>query len=445
MYLIIPQAMENEMTETIDIMNVEQSTPINAGTAAMATMASTPGHSVEMTWEDAEQRNVKTLLNSGVRFKEHFLNLAEMKAVKTDEFKKDMSLGSKRNLLRGTAIEFNNDRFYPSERFWLSFCAKVGVGTNIFNLYDHDEVFDRVIDRNKISLSGNVRVIEDCKENKLLAISSPGKAVADWQSVLNLIDQKDGYDVKYHNGIITSIHSLQADLPVKIGNEDFCQRIAVNTPIDGYGLPSVYLALLRQVCSNGMIAMAKAFKTTVKMGKKRKNNHDDTVEFALERMFDSFSNDEGFDALIRRINAARSSRLSVREFYQISQILGSLRSRQAKEEKKLSDVSPELRKWSSLGGNLHVKYGLAHLKEMTDKQMSLLETDMTVYEAVNFITEVTSHRLHPRVTKDNTVAKRLHGWVGTAISRSYDLEGTLEPCETPDEFRPLYFGSPSLN
>ena len=38
------------------------------------------------------------------------------------------------------------------------------------------------------------------------------------------------------------------------------------------------------------------------------------AEFSLERMFDSFSNDEGFDALIRRLATARASMLSVREF-----------------------------------------------------------------------------------------------------------------------------------
>ena len=47
------------------------------------------------------------------------------------------------------------------------------------------------------------------------------------------------------------------------GGEDHKQRIAVHTPIDGYGSPAVYLALLRQVCSNGMVAMSKAFKTSL--------------------------------------------------------------------------------------------------------------------------------------------------------------------------------------
>ena len=404
---------------------------------------------MEVTTTQKQQNRVKDLLKLGIDFKEHYINLADMKAVKGDGYKKEMGAGSKRNL-RNTKIEFKGSQFSPSDRFWLSFCAIVGIAPSVLNLFDHDEVFDRVISQNKISANGNIRVIEDVKNKQLLAMTSPEKATAHWESVLELIDDKDGYDVNYNDGIISSMHSLRADLPVKVGGEDFRQRIAVHTPIDGYGMPSVYLALLRQVCSNGMIAMSKAFKTSIKVGKKRGKDQDDNVEFALERMFDSFSNDEGFDALIKRLDAARASKLSVREFYQVSEILSSLnyKSRRETSDKSdkasLLDISQELRSWHNLGGNLHSRYGLVHLKEMTEKQMSLLETDLTVYEAVNFITEVTSHRLNPMVSKDINTSNRLHGWVGTAIARPYDLEGTLTGSEVKGEFQDLYF-NPSLN
>jgi hypothetical protein len=383
---------------------------------------------------EMETHKVKDLLSSGVRFKEHYVHLNDLKARRTKDYKENRSAGNAKNLTRGTAIEIEGEAFYPSGRFWNSFCAKVGIGTNVFNLYDHSEVLNRVVERNKFSASGNVRIIEDCKNNELLAITDPTKPVVQWRSVLSLIDRKGGYDVRYNNGVITSMHSLANDLDVKVGSEDHKQRIAVHTPIDGYGSPAVYLALLRQVCSNGMVAMSKAFKTSINIGKKDTSTD---IEFSLERMFDAFSNDEGFDALIRRLDAARASMLSVREFEHAQRFLARLTP--PKDEDNPLRISQELRQFSNMAGNLHLKYGLSHLQQMTDKQMSLLETDMSVYEAINYLTEVTTHRLDPNNGTHNNINTGVQGWIGSLIAKPYDLENTIDPSDVKSEFRDLYF------
>lgn len=388
---------------------------------------------VEHKLDQMQQRRVPDLLKE-VDFKEHYVHLSDMVARPTDKYKNNQGRGSTKNLLN-TAIEFNGGTYFPSQRFWNSFCAKVGVGTNVFNLFTHDEVYNRVVRENKFSATGNVRILEDTKTNNLLAITDPAKPIINWQNLLNLINQKDGYDVAYNNGIVTSMHSLSTDLPVKVGGEDFNQRIAVHTPIDGYGSPSVYLALLRQVCANGMVAMSKAFKTTVNIGKKDSSSD---IEYSLERMFDSFSNDEGFDALIRRLDAARRAKLSVREFENAQRIIASIPCKDRKEDGDLK-ISPELRRFSNMAGSLHAKYGLSHLQQMTEKQMSLLETDMSIYEAINFITEVTTHRLNMSNSKHGNIAMKLNGWVGSLISRPFDLEGTIDEDKVKDEFQDLYF------
>ena len=384
--------------------------------------------------KEMETHKVEDLLESGVRFKEHYVHLNDLKARRTKDYKDNRSAGNSSNLCKGTAIEFDGGTYFPSQRFWNSFCSKVGMGTNIFNLFDHSEVLSRVVERNKFSNTGNVRIIEDCKNNELLAITDPTKPVVNWRSVLSLIERKGGYDVQYGNGIITSMHSLSSDLDVKVGGEDHKQRISVHTPIDGYGSPAVYLALLRQVCSNGMVAMSKAFKTSINIGKKDTSTD---IEFSLERMFDSFSNDEGFDALIRRLDAARASKLSVREFEHAQRFMARLVP--PKDEDNPLRISQELRKFSNMAGSLHLKYGLSHLQQMTDKQMSLLETDMTVYEAINYLTEVTTHRLDSENSTHNDINRSVQGWVGSLISKPYDLENTIDPCDVKSEFRDLYF------
>lgn len=425
------------MTVDLDITNLD--------TRDLPHSNPTDPHNMTIDWDVSHKNRVSDLLNDGLAFEEHYVNLQDVEIVRTTDFKSERGAGSKANL-RAIKVCFDGKEFYPSDRFWLSFCAKVGVAPSIFNLFEHDEVFERVTRENKFSTSGNVRIVEDVKNRTCLAMTDPSKAVADWKGVLDLIDAKGGQDLIYQDGIITSLHTLDAELPVKVGAEDFNQRISVMTPIDGYGLPAVYLALLRQVCSNGMVAMSKAFKTSVKVGRRRgkKGNGgaDDTVEFALERMFDSFSNDEGFDALIKRLNAARRSPMSVREFYQVSEKLAKLGHKVDKGADGVSSIRtcPEMRGWYDLAGDLHSRYGLAHLKEMTDKQMSLLETDLTVYEAINYITEVTTHRLNSKISKDNTVRTALQGWVGSKLSKSFDLEGLIDEDDALEEFQPLFFG-----
>jgi hypothetical protein len=385
--------------------------------------------------ENEEQKNdVKALLTSGVRFKEHYVHLNDMLARPTDKYDKSRTAGSAKNLLN-TAIEFDGKSFFPSQRFWNSFCSKVGVGTNIFNLFSQEEVFNRVVTENKFSVSGNVRIIEDVKEKRLLAITNPTKPMIDWQALLSLIDRKEGYDVRYDDGIITSMHSIGQDLPVRIGAEDHNQRIAVQVPIDGYGSPSVFLALMRLVCENGMVAMSKAFKTSINVGKKDKS---DDIEFSLERMFDSYSNDEGFDALIRRLDAARHSFLSVREFEQASRFLSRITPPRNDKKAQLL-ISEEHRKFNTMAGSLNAKYGLSHLQQMSDKQMSLLETNMTVYEAINYLSEVTTHRLNAQNSRHTDIATSINGWIGSTISRPFDLEGTIDPNNARHEFQERYF------
>lgn len=378
------------------------------------------------------QNTVKDLKSSGVSFKEHYIHLGKMKARRTDDYDTARGAGSSKNLLR-TAIEFNDELYFPSQRFWTSFCSKVGVGTNIFNLFDHEEVFNRVIDENKFSASGNVRVIEDVKNNQLLAITNPAKPIVSWKSLLDLLDRKGGHNVTYENGIITSTHALSNELPIKIGGEDMRQRIAVQCPIDGFGAPAVYLALLRLVCSNGMVAQSKAFKTSINVGK---NDKSDDIEFSLERMFDSYSNDEGFDALIRRLDAARKSYLSLREFEQASRLLSRITPSSGKDA--TPTVSEEHRKFGKMAGNLHAKYGLSHLQQMSDKQMSLLETDLTIYEAINYLTEVATHRLGNH-QKHAALSNSIHGWIGSLISKPYDLEDTVDPRDISSTYQSRYF------
>lgn len=391
--------------------------------------------------QSIKDQNIQSLRDDGIRFKEHYVNLGKMIARPTDNYKAEHGAGSTKNLLN-TAIEFNDNIYFPTARFWTSLCAKVGVSPSVFNLFDHSEVFDRCVALDKVSATGRIRVVEDVKHKTLLAISDPAKEIIHWDNAMNLLAAKDARGVSYDgSGVITSTHALPNEVPFMIGGEKFGQRITVRTPIDGYGSPSIYLALLRAVCANGLVAMCKAFKTVVKTGKKARGGKHDPIEFALERMFDSFSNDEGFDALARRIEAARSAKMSVREFHNAQKILCSLKNNDPNAVGIDKLIRPEVRLFSRHAGDLHSKYGLAHLQEMTDRQMGLLPTDMSLYEAFNFLTEVATHKLNLKDKVEASTATRIQGWIGQKLTRSFDLEGTVDAEDIPDSYRDLYFGA----
>ena len=69
--------------------------------------------------------------------------------------------------------------------------------------------------------------------------------------------------------------------------DDFRTQFNLELPVDGYGLPSAFLGLLRLVCTNGMIGMQPAFKTVFQLGK-----GDDDLSSALTRIMATFNNEE---------------------------------------------------------------------------------------------------------------------------------------------------------
>src|SRR5205085_2266357 len=85
----------------------------------------------------------------------------------------------------------------------------------------------------------------------------------------------------------------------------FQNKFVIDTPIDGYGRPVVYLSLLRQVCSNGAVAHTPVFRSELALGRGEAR-----VEYALVRALDGFNNEEGFGALRQRYEAAASRRSS---------------------------------------------------------------------------------------------------------------------------------------
>jgi hypothetical protein len=339
-----------------------------------------------------------------------------------------------------TGIAIGDDVYQPSQRFWTSLFARFGFNKSFFKYFDHSEVFERIAERESADRM-RVCIEKSEKGNRLLSVSNPTKPVVTYDELMGMLESYGGDGISYNDGVIESTHAPRSGGgSFDVAGDLFNNRFVLSSPIDGYGLPNVYLSLLRQVCANGMIAMSKAFRSSVALGK-----GDDNVQFALTRVLDQFGNDEGYAALRSRMESATNSWASVNEAQKLYKLLVGLHhdgavgtdgaaleaspnvrqalangsSRPMGEDDEIS-ASPLLTAFHGMTGDTSKLYGLANLDALSSKRQQTLPVKCTVYDLINFATEVSTHHA------STGGARRLNGMVGTLITEEYDMEGTKD-------------------
>lgn len=333
----------------------------------------------------------------------------------------------------------------PSQRFWTSLCSTYsshGLSPKLFKLYSHAEVFSRLQERlgdMKTTLRWALEELEN-GSCTMLAVSGTGKARIDYAPAYELLLANSlENSLSYGKGVITTEHRPPNMDDFTIGNEQFSYRYVTETPIDGFGKPLIYLSILRQVCTNGAIGYAKAFRSEVNPG-----NANDSPLLVLERALDAFNNEEGYAALRQRFESAAGSWASVGETYKVWKTVKSLMDRKALVMPKKRDksdltslayrrtVARKLaeatevndivnRAFLQLSGDIVDLYKLTDIEALTEKKQRTIPAKCTMYDLLNFTTEIATH-----YTADDYSAKALQGLVGTLVSNEYDLEGTVK-------------------
>lgn len=339
----------------------------------------------------------------------------------------------------------------PSERFWTSLFSRFHINKAFFKYYEYAEVFDRIA---SVESSDRIRVCVERRKtekgdaNRLLAVTNPKSVIVPYNDLMAMLETSTHEGITYNDGIIESTHRPRVGASeFDILGDAFKNRFVMTTPVDGYGMPNVYLSLLRQICTNGVIAMSKTFRSSVALGK-----GDDNIAFALTRVLDQFSNDEGYAALRQRLESAGNSWASVYEATQLYKLLVRLHNQQDADGNPVlsrtgantpdspyvrhllsgDDVStpmgesedvigsPIITAYHAMTGDTSRLYGLANLDALSTKRQRTLPVHCTIYDMINFITEVATHHALPQASR------LLHGSVGTLISAEYDMEGTCE-------------------
>jgi hypothetical protein len=335
-------------------------------------------------------------------------------------------------------VLLGGESLQPTKRFWNSLHMRFGFTGNIFRYFTHAEVFDRI---SEVAPNDQIRwCVErnDTGVNRLLAVTTPTNALIEHDDLTDLLDKYDAQDVGYSDGVVTSRHTPRLDSGFTVGGDGFQNKFILSTPIDGYGRPSVYLSLMRLICSNGAVGFSPAFRSELSVGR-----GNDGVAFALTRVLDGFNNEDGYAALRQRFESATKSWASVNEVNKLYKTLGRLHNRAevttrtaipVKGGDGASEVesSPLFTSFHKMTGDLTRIYGLASMDTLSVKRQRTLPTACKVYDLLNFASEVATH--HATETGNRT----MQAYIGDLISGEYDLEGTVDRF---GDWRDFFIGS----
>lgn len=342
---------------------------------------------------------------------------------KIDDFKVKTVVG-KKGKATVSAIELDGQELAPTKRFWKSLSRRFGFNTKMTKFFNYTEIFDRVT---KVVPNSTVRY---CIENtgtkpKLLAVTNPNQPYVKFDDLKELLMQPKNMIAAspiYSEGMVRSVHNTIVPFATKIKDDVFHTQFVVDTPIDGFGKPAIYVSLLREICTNGAVAQQNKFRTDIAVGKGK-----DSILYTLDRAFSSFSNESAHNVLIDRFSMASHTWASVAEAMRVHKTIvkvhgmGGLKGQKplvisremGTSSKDISILQPFFEKI----GDINAKYGVTNIDAISRKRQVQLTTQATVYDLLNYVTEVATHH----ATAPG--AKTLQALVGTLVGGEYDLEG----------------------
>jgi hypothetical protein len=340
-----------------------------------------------------------------------------------------------------TEVTLNDEPVMPTSRFWNSLHLRFGFTSNIFRYFTHAEVFQRISEKcPNDQVRWCLQRTDDGEGSpQLLAVTNPTAALIQHDDLCELLDKRGAQATRYHNGVISSDHEPRLNPVFQVSGDGFRNKFVIDTPIDGFGKPSVYLAMMRLICSNGAIAMTPAFRSELAVGR-----GDGGVAFALTRVLDGFNNEDGYAAMRDRFEAAAKSWASVHEVNRLYKVLVRLHNRGEVDHPmpiggdgaSLMSGSPIIRSFHKMTGDLSGIYGLSNLDTLSAKRQRTLPAACKVYELLNFASEVATH--HATSSGHGAV----QAFIGDLISGEYDLEGTVD--QFPN-WRDFFIGSHEVN
>lgn len=309
-----------------------------------------------------------------------------------------------------------------SPRFWSSMGSRFRVNQSIFTYFSPEETLERVQQVHGADSNVRFAIEKDGHGNfkQILALSSYEKKLVKFDEIIEMVKEKGGKDIAYNDGVVSGIFKPNSgEQAFSIGGDDFTHLYKASFPVDGYGDPRIALALERLVCANGMVAESSAHTAKINLGK-------DNPLHGISRALDTYANEEGYEQLVKQVELAQTTTASVAECNLVGKALTTMGFK--------AGTGGVLSKYQAMCGNLCEFFGEASLDAINERFQQNLPSKCTVYDILNFITELSSHHVNP---DDFRTLRTLNALTGTFLSGHYDLEG-LEHGD--DDFQDLFLG-----
>lgn len=322
-------------------------------------------------------------------------------------------------------VDLDGTTCKSTDRFISSLSSLYGFNRTIFNFFHPNEVVER-ISQTKARDEIRVAVVEKEDGKKVaLGASFIGKPYLHADEVHNMLAMSSipSNKISFNDGVIESWHDLRfGESNLKVGSDEFIAGFVMHTPIDGYGSPNAYLSMLRQICTNGMVALSQAFRSTISLGSVK-----GSAIPTMTRFVESYNDEAGYCALKDRLESSTKSWASIREAHDLMKVLNNPNMNSIHNGVKNgndefgTDINQRL---NSMAGSATKLYSLSTATAISAKRAAKIPMQCSVYDLINFATEVASHRANAQQRR------MIDGWIGSLIGNEFDLEGTKQANET---------------
>jgi hypothetical protein len=322
------------------------------------------------------------------------------------------------------SVIVDGNEFSSTNRFRDSLLGLIGQSNSIFRLFSAEDVFNRF---QEVNGSRIVNVNYEVETGRAISLTNgkSGRSVLDFNHLRE--DVIGDAPISYHDGVVRAMLEPFRTEGFMVNNDVHLPRISLHVPLDGYGGVQSFLSMLRQVCSNGMVAMGSAFKHTIKIA------GGDNPVATLRRFKNAFYDEDGYSDLRDRLNTAGETPASIGEFSRLLKLVTSSNislGLLGKIEQSVSDTQEY--------------YGLSALNAIDEKRARQVPSKLSVYDLINMSSEISTH-----VTDSPQVANRLQALCGDLLSNQFDLEGMNTKLEDDSsgivsgQFEPTFFVDPS--
>ena len=299
-----------------------------------------------------------------------------------------------KNAIQG--VKIGNEAYFTSRRFLRTLMSIFGFSENLFQYFSPEELIGRILERRKDT---EIRICIDRKTRLMQGIIRPEQSGLPLGIVCRtLVEDKRFSKMEYDPGSASIEAQLKLPDMWNIPSDSrYGTFLNIRYSVDEVSTPMISLGIVRQVCTNGMVARRRCFETAL-IVEKNHGTH-------LRQLLSSFNNRNGFDALRERLQIAQETKASVNEYMAAVGVV----------QRCIDHPEPVINRMDCLAGMPEEVYGHSRLDTIRARYRKELPVAASVMDLINILTELSTH--YQVKNKDS-----IHTFITGMLASEFDLE-----------------------